>query len=254
MRDLVAAAWQHDAIPGDIDANLDALGRALSKSGDVDLFVAPEMIATGWHYDRGDWATESGGDLEQRIGGLARDHATWLATSLHRRDGRKRRNTFTLWDDRGRVVHRQDKIHLWADEAEHLAPGDSIETVKAPFARIGGMVCYDVEFPEVGRTHAIQGAEVLVLPAAFFTLQTFDLMTRTRALENGCFLVAGNMVGGDGPKAHCGSARIVDPWGSVLAATKGRGSSVVTATLNTSAMDEARNWSPYLRDRRLVFA
>lgn len=254
MRDLVAAAWQFEPRPGDVEANLTAFEKALTKTGDVDLFVAPEMFPTGWYFDDPKWATEAGSDLERRIGEAARDHSTWVATSLHRRDGKVRRNTFTLWDDRGRVVRRQDKVHLWADEADHLAPGADVGTSDAPFARLGGMVCYDIEFPELARALALKGAEVLVLPAAFFTEQTWDLMTRTRALENGCFLVGANAVGGAGPKPQCGSARIVDPSGTVVARTKGRGSDVAVATLEASRISVAREWSPYLKQRRLAFA
>jgi len=254
MRDLVAAVWQFEARPGDVEANLASFDKALTAAGDVDLFVAPEMFPTGWYVEDATWATEAGSDLERRIGAAARDHATWVATSLHRREGKARRNTFTLWDDRGRVVRRQDKIHLWAEEAEHLEPGDDVATTGAPFARLGGMVCYDVEFPEVSRALALQGAEVLALPAAFFTHQTWDLMTRTRALENGCFLVAANSVGGVGPKPQCGDARIVDPSGTLLAQTKGKKSVVAVATLEASRLTSAREWAPYLKQRRRAFA
>ncbi|HLE46708.1 MAG TPA: carbon-nitrogen hydrolase family protein, partial [Candidatus Thermoplasmatota archaeon] len=232
MRRTRVAVWQMEPRPRDADANFAMIDKALSSRAatDADVFVAPEMFATGWMALNGQDPRPL--KLPERVAKRAREHGTMIATSLPVRRGNRNYNTFHVWGKDGRLLGVQDKIHLWAEESNETTPGRSPRAVTTPVGRVGGVICYDVEFPEVTRRLAGQGAELFLVPAAFYSPQSWDLVTRTRALENGCFLAAANQIGGDPSHPHNGQSRIVDPYGTVLAEVRGSKSGVVAADLD----------------------
>jgi predicted amidohydrolase len=114
-------------------------------------------------------------------------------------------------------------------------------------------VCYDLRFPELYRILAVEGAEVVTVPAAF-TLYTgkdhWELLLRARAVENQCFVVASNEWGvHEEGKAAYGRSMIVDPWGVVLATAPDE-DTVVSAELDRALLRRIRESLPSLANRR----
>jgi 5-aminopentanamidase len=253
MDAIRVGVWQFEPAAGQPQENLDALGRALDSRAaqDLDVLVAPEMFLTGWEPRIFRDRASVDPSLVTKVGHHAKRRKVSIAASLLTADRAGLRNTFHLWSASGKLVGAGHKIHLWAKEAEHLEPGEEAAPIEAPYARVGGIVCYDVEFPEVARAHALAGAELFLVPAAFYTPHTWDLMTRARALENGCFLAAANQIGGDPKNPHNGQSRIVDPFGNVLAEVPAKTSGIASASLDPSRIAAARAWAPFLRDLRL---
>ncbi len=153
------------------------------------------------------------------------------------------------------------KIHLFdvkAPDREYLesgtiAPGTEIVTAKAAHTTLGLSVCYDVRFPELYRSLASRGAEVLAVPAAF-TLQTgkdhWEVLLRARAIENQAFVVAPAQWGqkADGRWTY-GRSMIVDPWGTVLATCPDR-DGYALAVLDLGYLERFRKEFPALENRR----
>jgi predicted amidohydrolase len=253
MKEIRVGVWQFEPTPKDPAANLAALAEALESrdARDLDLLVAPEMFLTGWSTDvfRSKDAVDP--SLVTKVGHHAKKARVAIAASMLTRSAQGLHNTFHLWGADGKLLGTQHKIHLWGREAEHLKPGQEPTVIEAPFARVGGVICYDVEFPEVARSLALQGAELLLVPAAFWSPTSWDLMTRARALENNCFVAAANQVGGDPNNPHNGQSRIVDPFGNVRAEVPGKTSGIASATLDPTRIPAARNWAPFLRDLRM---
>jgi predicted amidohydrolase len=134
-----------------------------------------------------------------------------------------------LGPDGGRAgVYR--KIHLFDidipgqvtfKESAHIKPGHDPVTADLFGTRFGMSVCYDLRFPELYRKLLQQGAEVLLVPAAF-TAQTgkdhWEVLLRARAIENQCWLLAPGQWGlHGGPRHSYGHSLIIDPWGHVVA-------------------------------------
>lgn len=255
VRKIRAAVWQCESVPGDVEKNLAALAAVLARRNlrGVDLLVAPEMFATGWLPELLRDRTPTHERVENEVSHLAQEHGIAIACSVHVRRNARDYNTFHLWGSDGRLLGSQDKIHLWDRESQTITAGSEPNVIETPLGRMGGMVCYDVEFPEVARTLALQDAELFLVPSAFYTPQSWDIMTRARALENGCFLLGANQVGGDPNKPHNGQSRIVDPYGGVLAEVRGKRAGVVAAELDPAVLTKARSWAPFLRDRRTPF-
>lgn len=252
MRPLSLGVYQCQPRPGDVEHNLALFESALRRPPlrDAELVVAPEMFATGWLGPRTRGPMP---DLEPRFSDLAHEHGLAVTTSIATRRGGREYNTFHLWDERGRLLGRQDKVHLWDAERRRRAPGTGAAPIRTRWGLVGGMVCYDVEFPELARSLAVAGAELLLVPSAFYSSSSWDIMTRARALENGCFLAAANQIGVDPKNPHNGESRIVDPRGGVLGQVGPRGRAFVRR-LDPQEIASARAWAPFLRHRRLPFS
>lgn len=197
-----------------------------------------------------EWARELGVEL--------------LAGSFsERREGKgKLSNTSVLIGPGGEITATYRKIHMFDvevggrvyRESEHEAPGDEIVLSEtAAGARLGLTICYDVRFPELYRILAVQGAEIVAVPAAFTLATTRDhweVLLRARAIEGQCFVVAANQFGEHAPGIRSGGrSMIVDPWGIVLA-TAPDSETFVVAELDLERQAEIRRTLPSLANRR----
>ncbi len=170
-----------------------------------------------------------------------------------------------VFDDRGRRVARYDKMHLFDvdvpgkreryRESAHFVPGRGPVACDTPLGRVGIGVCYDLRFPEFFRTLALdRGCEILAVPSAF-TATTgrahWSLLTRARAVENQCYLLAAAQSGmhPDGRETW-GRSLIVDPWGETLAHLARR-PGAATAVLDRAAQRRLRQRFPVLEHVRM---
>ena len=184
------------------------------------------------------------------------------STAIAREDGKLANRGFLIGPDGG-IICRYDKIHMfdvdldngesWRESAAY-EPGCAALTASLPFADLGFTICYDVRFPALFRIQAVNGAEVISVPAAF-TRQTgeahWEVLLRARAIENGVFIIAAAQAGlhEDGRETY-GHSMIVDPWGKVLASAGGTGEAVVVAEIDTGAVATARKRIPNLVNAR----
>jgi len=171
-------------------------------------------------------------------------------------------NTSALLDPSGRIVATYRKMHLFeADIAGHvgvrepdvLLAGEEVVAARTPFGVVGLSICYDLRFPELYRTLAARGAEILCVPSAF-TLMTgkdhWEVLLRARAIENQAYVIAPNQCGmhANGVATY-GHSMIVDPWG-VVAACVSEGEGLAVAELDPAVLAAARKRVPALRSRR----
>jgi predicted amidohydrolase len=174
----------------------------------------------------------------------------------------KTANRSYLFDPKGRVEARYDKIHLFDvnlpsgetyRESNTVAPGAEAVVVNLPWARLGLSVCYDLRFPQLYRTLAKAGAEILTVPSAFTETTGkahWHVLLKSRAIENGCFVVAPAQGGAhaNGRKTY-GHSLIIGPWGDILA-EGGVDPGVVAAELDLEEVAKARARLPSLHHDR----
>jgi predicted amidohydrolase len=102
---------------------------------------------------------------------LAKKHRTYIVCPIDRKDGQQRRNTAVLLDREGKVVTVYNKIFPWTPEFLRLKPpvnpGEEVGIHQADFGRVGLAICFDIDFPEVWRRLADQGAELVIWPSAY---------------------------------------------------------------------------------------
>jgi predicted amidohydrolase len=208
---------------------------------------------------------ESGETVEAMAEWARRHGITLVGGSIaERREGREKlSNTCVVFDSGGEVIAVYRKIHMFDvevgghvyRESEAEEPGDAPATCEAEGWKLGLTVCYDVRFPELYRILALEGAELMTVPAAF-TLYTgkdhWELLLRARAVENQCYVAAANQWGtyADG-KAAYGRSMIVDPWGIVIAQAADE-DGVVAAEIDRTHLERVRDSLPSLANRQPV--
>ena len=142
-----------------------------------------------------------------------------VACGLLERDGDVLHNAAVLVGPDG-LVGTYRKSHLpFLGVDRFVTPGDELPVWDTPLGRIGVEICYDLRFPEVTRSLALQGADIVVHPTNFpmaAKIQT-ELITVARAAENRIFLLTANRVGKERWAEFCGWSQIVDPYGVRLA-------------------------------------
>ncbi len=265
-RRMLAAAVQMSSTP-DKDENRDVAERLIRAAADsgAQLIALPELWSChGLEKVYRENAEPIPGPTTDFLGGLARELGIHLVggSILEEVEGsEKMYNTSTLFDPSGGMSAVYRKVHLFdvkAPDREYLEsasmePGAEAVTAKANGAQLGLTVCYDVRFPELYRALALDGAEVLTVPAAF-TLQTgkdhWELLLRARAVENQAYVVAPAQWGqkADGRWTY-GRSMIVDPWGTVLATCPDR-DGYALAELDLDYLQRFRTEFPSLANRR----
>ena len=118
-------------------------------------------------------------------------------TSVSKWDGTiPEANTAYVFDRQGARLAAYDKTHLFTPmgEHEHYAAGDHLTTFSLDGHKCGLLICYDLRFPELFRTLALQGVELLLLPAQWPAARRYhwETLTAARAIENQLFLAACN--------------------------------------------------------------
>jgi predicted amidohydrolase len=142
------------------------------------------------------------------------------------------------------------KIHLWDTENTRFTKGEAFPVFDLGFARLGMQICYEVGFPEGARILTLSGANIIVYPSAFgkARLYAWDVATRSRALENGIYVIACNRTGTEkGETIFAGTSRIVNPQGTVLVEAT-REDEVILSEIDLTLVERQRRTIPYLRD------
>jgi deaminated glutathione amidase len=252
-----------------VGANLAAAGRLLAKAAaaGATLAVLPENFAIMGHKERDKRAVaEADGDgpIQSFLSAQAKHLGLTLVAGtipLLLADDTRVAAASLVYGPDGRLG-RYDKVHLFDvdvpatgerhRESDGMAPGHNVGVFDTPAGRIGVAVCYDLRFPELFRRMMEQGADYFVVSAAF-TVPTgeahWDLLLRTRAVENLCHLVASAQVGEhENGRRTYGNSLIVDCWGKVLdRAAAGEGFAIAELDLQRQA--QIRREFPALEHR-----
>ncbi len=170
-------------------------------------------------------------------------------------------NTTIMVNDKGEIIAKYRKIHTFDVtlpdgtvniESERVIPGSDIVNVDTEYGNLGFTICYDIRFPELFRLLAVNGAEIIFTPASF-TVQTgkdhWEPILRTRAIENGCYIVAAGQIGKKTKFSAFGNSLVVDPWGTIIARSKDE-PGVTIAEIDLDFLTKIRGKIPSLKNRR----
>jgi len=268
MPDQIRVACVQLTSRADKAANLERAERLVARAAatGADLVVLPEK----WNAI-GDAAVLhaaaepiAGGESVEAMATWARTHGITLVggSITERREGREKlSNTCLVFDPEGELAAVYRKIHLFDvdvgghryRESDAEEPGDEPVVARLEDWPIGLSVCYDVRFPELYRILALEGAELVTVPA-HFTLYTgrdhWHVLLRARAIENQLYVAAAAQVGETAPgKPSYGRSLIADPWGIVLAQAPDE-ETVISAELDRERLREIRRNLPALANRQ----
>src|SRR5436189_1202307 len=239
---------------------------ARAASTGADIVVLPEkwnLIGSADDYRAAAEPLEGGESVEAMSRWAKTLGVTLVGGSItERRDGREKlSNTSCLFDAEGDLVAVYRKIHLFDvevgghvyRESDAEEPGTEPVVAEVEDWKLGLTVCYDVRFPELYRILALEGAELVTVPAHFTTPTGRDhwhVLLRARAIENQCYVAAAAQVGETTPgKPAYGRSLLVDPWGTVLAQAPDE-ETVIVAELDRGRLRDIRAKLPSLANRR----
>ncbi|MEW5943903.1 MAG: carbon-nitrogen hydrolase family protein [Pseudomonadota bacterium] len=251
-----------------VSANLSEAGRLIETAvaQGARMVVLPEYFAIMGLKDTDKVAVreaEGKGPIQKFLSTMAKKYKVWLVggtVPLEASVPGKVRNSCLVYDDKGKLAARYDKIHLFGldlgneryREEKTIEAGDQVVVVETPFGRLGLSVCYDLRFPELYR--AMKEVDIIVVPSAFTETTGkahWEILVRARAIENLAYVIAPAQGGYhlSGRETH-GNSMIVDPWGVILDRLP-RGSGVVIAGVNPAYQASLRKSLPALNHRTI---
>jgi omega-amidase len=257
MSVLRVVAAQLEIALGQREKNIEHARRLLdeAKKQGAELVLLPELWTTGYDLERvAEHGVDLTGETQNSIAELAREFEVYLCGStLERKDG-KYFNTQTVYSPAGELLARYRKLHLFAplNEPTFLAPGVESVTIDLPWGRAGLAICYDLRFPELFRSYAVAGAQLMLVCAEWPhpRLEHWRTLLRARAIENQAFVVACNAVGEVSGNVFFGHSMIINPSGEIVAEA-GESETTLFAELDLSQVDQIRAQFPVLADRRV---
>lgn len=196
------------------------------------------------------------GNFVKSIADIAKQHSIQVIGTFYEKSKKKDKvyDTSFLIDKKGKITSLYRKIHLYDalgfKESNKLQAGSKITLpASSSIGKIGMLICYDLRFPEMSRILASSGSQILVVPSAWVKGEMKEehwiTINKTRAIENGCFVIAPDQVG----NIYCGRSLVVDPYGKILLDMKKRqGMTIVEIHLDKIA--KTRSVLPLLKNRR----
>ncbi|SFF14650.1 carbon-nitrogen hydrolase family protein [Streptomyces mirabilis] len=251
------ALLQSSGRPGSVVENLKLLDEAAGRAAaaGAGLVAAPEMFLTGYAIgdDIARLAEPADGDSADAIAEIATRHGVAVVYGYPEREGETVYNSAQLISADGTRLANYRKTHLFGCfERDHFTPGEQpVVQAELNGLRVGLMICYDVEFPENVRAHALAGTDLLVVPTA--QMHPFQFVAESvvpvRAFENQMYVAYVNRVGPEGEFEFVGLSTLAGPDG--IARTRaGRGEELVLADADPDFLAASREANPYLKDRR----
>ncbi len=238
MSNIIAAALQFMVEPMQVERNMKKayeMVKACCEECNANLLVLPESFTTGFTplgtaEDLWDAVETMPGKQTEEVTEWCKEFNCYICFPAYER-GPERGivyNSAALIGPEGLIgVYR--KTHPFPTErlvegGGWTTPGSEIFCADTPIGKIGIVICYDGDFPELARVTALQGAEVICRPSAFMrTFDQWELTNRARAYDNHVYWIASNGVGPDaGGAYYFGSSMITHPTGVKL--TQARGS------------------------------
>lgn len=229
------------------------------------LLALPEMFCCP--YDTAsfpEYAEEEGGFMWQVCSRAARSFHIFLsAGTIPERDASGHiYNTAYVFDPEGNQIAKHRKMHLFDinvaggqhfQESKVLTAGNKITTFRTDFCTMGLAVCYDIRFPELFRLMALDGADIILVPASF-NLTTgpmhWELLFRSQSVFNQVFIVGTAPARNENASyVSWGHSIVTDPWGNIVSQMDEHTHLCVT-DIDLDECRKARDQIPVFRHRR----
>jgi predicted amidohydrolase len=255
MTSVKAAALQFNIALGEIGANLKKARAGLRRVAQqgAQLAVLPEMWSSGYAYrNLQELAAETPRVLEQIAQECGELNLVSVGSLPELENGRIYNTAYVI--DCGEIVASYRKLHLFSTmgEDKFLASGNHSLVVATSVGQLGIAICYDLRFPELFRKLALEGADLICIPAEWPKPRQVHWQTllRARAIENQVFVIAANCCNIQGKLDFCGLSRIISPLGDILTEADESSDTDLVAEFDFSEMESYRAQIQILKDRR----
>lgn len=253
------AAVQMDIVLGDKSANLKNAVSLIEEAGKngAEIVCLPEIFNTGLVFEKmAELSEEENGETLNLLRDTAKKQKVNIITgSFPLKSKDEIFNTAYIISSEGKIIGSYRKLHLFSPigEDKHFKSGNTVEVFKCGQLNIGLMICYDIRFPELARSLALKGANILFVPAQFPNprLEHWKVLLKARAIENQLYIVGVNRVGFDASRTYFGHSMIIDPVGSVVSEAEEE-QKIIYADIDLDNIKKIRELIPCFKDRRIV--
>lgn len=265
MKDFKIATCQMNVVDNK-DTNIEHAIQLIKKasSNGAKLITLPEMFNTP--YDNSKFIEyceeETTSKTLNSMQDIAREENIYLQSgSIPEKESNHLYNTAYLINPKGKIIGKHRKMHMFDidtdnmkfTESDTLTPGDSVTTIKTPFANISIAICYDIRFPELWTLMNKNNSDIILLPGAFNKTTGplhWETLIKARAIDNQCYVVATSPSQIENPYyVAWGHSMIVNPWGKIIAKAH-ENEEILYANITQSSLSSVRNQIPVLTNRR----
>jgi predicted amidohydrolase len=236
---------------------IERLEAQLKKNADIDLIVCPELFLSGYgSFEKiKEFCEDSNGEYAKDISLLAKKYSTAILYGYPEKNNGNLFNSAQIFDIQGisAANHRKKLLPPTADESKIFKPGDKSSIININGVKAAIVICYELEFPELIRQLALQGVQLIITPTGQSSHwpAAARYSCRSRAFENGIFVVYANSTGTLNGINFMGESKIIGPDGlDIVNANKGE--KVIVGEINTDEIPLIRNKLPYLDDSRAL--
>ena len=224
--------------------------------GSPDVILLPETWNTGFYPRQGlkDMAQGAAQRVKAEIGSLAKKHhVNIIAGSVSDMREGDVYNTSLIFDRSGLCTAQYSKTHLFSPMGEnrHYSPGNSLCTFELDGVKAGLIICYDIRFPELARSLALKGMDILFAVSQWPDVRIPHLHTlaAARAIENQAYVACCNSCGKADQTQYGGCSIIINPLGETIALA-GTDEQIITGEADFSSLQSIRSAIPVFTDRR----
>lgn len=228
------------------------------------VIILPEMFNTP--YDNNyfpEYAEEYPGESTDFLRKLAKESKTTIVGgSIPEREGEKIYNTSYVFSEKGELIAKHRKVHLFDigveggitfKESDVLTAGDSVTLFESGGVKFGLIICYDIRFPELSRKLVLEGAEAIIVPAAF-NMTTgpahWHLTARARALDNQVYtFLCSQSRNVDSTYLAYGHSLAANPWGEIIGELQIE-EGILYTDIDLEFIKKVRQELPLLKHRR----
>lgn len=244
--------------------------QAIQNYPEIDLFVLPEQFyqMDCYEYENEVYGEHEHGMFEEWLSQCAKKfHANIIGGSYAVRPEENRKteeevlkkvyNRCLVMNREGESIGYYDKIHLFdafgVKESDIFIPGNELGLFQLDIGKVGVWICYDTRFPEIARALRAKGAEILCVPAAFYSpnADQWDIIVKSSAICNVTPVVAVNQYGIlPNGRSLFGRSRMVDAKGLIVAGMSDKEGYFV-GEIDKNYTEKCRKENPEMENRRM---
>ena len=250
---LKIGIYQYKIKNESLSSKINKLEKVLKKNSNCDLIIVPELYLSGYGNEKAinKLKEKRVGESSKLIANLCHKYSTAILYGYPEQYQNKLFNAAQFITHKGEVLanHRKSMLPLSSKENLVFDRGSKQTLITYKGIKIGIVICYELEFPELVRKLALKGAQLILAPTAqsIHWPAASRYIARSRAFENGVYVAYANFMG----KLHgidfLGESKIIGPDGLDLTNAKKK-ETVITSIIDTSAITQVRKKMPYLKD------
>lgn len=250
---LKIGIYQYKIKNDSLSAKIYKLEKVLKKNSTCDLMIVPELYLSGYGNEKviQNLKETKSGQSSKLIAHLCQKYSTAILYGYPEQYQNKLFNAAQFINHKGEVLANHHKSMLPLSSKENLVfdKGSKQTLITYKGLKIGIVICYELEFPEIVRKLAMKGAQLILAPTAqsIHWPAASRYIARSRAFENGVYVAYANFIG----KLHgidfLGESKIIGPDGLDLT-NANKKETVITSIIDTSAITQVRKKMPYLKD------